>query len=258
MKNTSPNQSSPNIVEHDPKAFLPERYPRLHFSEEAWQWFLHATQDIEIAVEDEKKDTLEQLYSHLVGVNQWLNLTRLTTDIDYLKFHVFDSLTVLSLIEEMTTEEDIILDLGSGGGYPGLPLMLWLPDRHFVLVDSRRKKVDFLQETLKLTPCTHAQAYAFRGREVAATHPELQHQCSIVTARAVGRGADSLADASELLALGGVFILLKGPNYLSEESAEFEKACKKFGFDLIEQLPIALDNDDPNRYIILAVRKKEK
>ncbi|MFA6815722.1 MAG: 16S rRNA (guanine(527)-N(7))-methyltransferase RsmG [Lentisphaeria bacterium] len=254
--NTSQKHFSTTAEKHDPKAFLPEQYPRLHFSDEAWQWFLTATRDIELAVDDEKKDILEQLYSHLVGVNQWLNLTRLTTDFDYLKFHIFDSLTVLSLVEQMTTPEDVILDLGSGGGYPGLPLMLWLPDRHFVLVDSRHKKVDFLNETLKLTPCTHVKAYAFRGREVMATHPELRHKCSIVTARAVGRGADLLADASELLALGGVFMLLKGPNYISEESAKFEKACKEFGFDLIEELPIALDNDDPDRYIILAVRKK--
>ena len=104
--------------------------PRLTFPEDAWEWFKTACADIELPLDDTKRPILEALYSHLVHVNETLNLTRITSPLDYLKFHVFDSLTVENLVAAYTKPDDIVVDLGSGGGYPGLPLMTWLPDRH--------------------------------------------------------------------------------------------------------------------------------
>ena len=131
---------------YDPDDFKPERAPHLAFPDDDWQWFRDACADFGIPDPDAHRETLQRLYSHLVHVNAWLNLTRITDARGYLKFHVLDSLSVLSLVTNFTAPGDIVLDLGSGGGYPGLPLMTWLPDRHFVLVDSRPKKVAFLAE----------------------------------------------------------------------------------------------------------------
>ena len=121
--------------------FSPEKYPLLTFGEEAWQWFAAACADMEIPLDDGKKAALERIYSHLLGVNEWLNLTRHVSQLDFLKYHVFDSLTILNLVSVYTESGDIVLDLGSGGGYPGLPLALWLPDRRWRLVDSRAKNM---------------------------------------------------------------------------------------------------------------------
>ena len=243
---------------HDPDAFLPERYPLLSFPTQDWEWFTAACKDLEITVSDAQRQTLERLYSHLLGVNTWLNLTRLTSPSDYLKFHIFDSLTVLNLVQELTSPGEIVLDLGSGGGYPGLPLAIWLPDRHFVLLDSRRKKVEFLQQTQTLLPSAKTEAVCFRGREVAHQRPDLYQNCSLLTARAVGPASEILIDAAELLKNHGHLILLKGPNFLKDEGPDFELACRTIGFELLEILPIALDAQDPDRYVVLAQRKAEK
>ena len=239
---------------HHPDDFKPERAPQLAFPDDDWQWFRDACADFGIPDPDVHRETLQRLYSHLVHVNAWLNLTRITDARGYLKFHVLDSLSVLSLVTNFTAPGDIVLDLGSGGGYPGLPLMTWLPDRHFVLVDSRPKKVAFLAETIRLTGCGPAQALAFRGREVAHFAPQLHNACRLVTARAVGKAAELLTDCAELLDDGGYFLCLKGQSYPTQEREHFLRTLPAAGFELLDEIPIALDEEDPDRWCVVTSR----
>ena len=232
----------------------PQNYPLLPISDEAWQWFLEACSDLEINVTPAHKLAIQKIYSHLVGVNAWLNLTRITNDADYLKFHFFDSLTALSLVQAYTEPNELVLDLGSGGGYPGLPLALFLPDRRWVLVDSRAKKVAFLKEAVKLTGATNITARAFRGREAPASAKDLAQKCKMLLCRAVGRADELLPDAKALLQKNGIFLLMKGQSYPTMEREDFLRAMPHFGFTLMEEHPIALDNADPDRWIILALK----
>ncbi len=241
----------------DPALLAPERYPLLSFPQEDWDWFLVACADLEIEVEPEHRGILERLYSHLLGVNEWLNLTRLTGARDYLKFHVLDSLTVLDTVVELTEPGDLCVDLGSGGGYPGLPLATWLPDRSWRLVDSRQKKVAFLQAALGLTPCPDPAACAFRGREVALTHPELAGACRMVLARAVGQADSLLPDLQALLRVNGFGVLLKGPTFEANERKALLAACPDYGFELVCEQTVTLDPDDPERYLVLLARTEE-
>ncbi|MBQ7649912.1 MAG: class I SAM-dependent methyltransferase [Victivallales bacterium] len=234
--------------------FSPDNYPVVPISDDAWQWFTEACEDMEIPIDDSKRDSLSRIYSHLLGVNEWLNLTRILSQKDYLKFHVFDSLTLYSLIDQYTEPGEMICDLGSGGGYPGIPLMLWLPDRAWRLVDSRAKKVEFLKEAVRLTPCKDVSARAFRGREAAHFAPDMFQKCSAMTARAVGKAVDLLPDASALLAHNGIFMVMKGQAYPTDERAELLHALPKAGFTLMEEHNIALDEADPDRWIILLMK----
>lgn len=230
--------------------FSPDNYPVVSFSAEAWQWFAEACADLEISLDDGKREALERIYSHLLGVNEWLNLTRHVSKMDFLKAHVFDSLTILNLVESYTEPGDLVLDLGSGGGYPGLPLALWLPDRRWRLVDSRSKKVAFLKEALKLTGCRLAEARAFRGREAATAAPDLCRKCKLMTARAVGKIVDLLPDASALLAMNGVFISMKGSSYPTEEQDALKAALPHSGFTMMDEQCLTLDEGEPERWIV--------
>ena len=91
--------------------FSPENFPVLQFNSNAWDWFQAACADLEIPIDNDKKQRLERIYSHLLGVNEFLNLTRILTQEDYLKYHVFDSLTALSLVEHYTEPGDNLADL---------------------------------------------------------------------------------------------------------------------------------------------------
>lgn len=241
----------------DPHLLSPEAYPHLSLDGEPWQWFLAACADIEAPVTEEHHRVLENLYSHLVGVNAWLNLTRLTAPADYLKFHVFDSLTALAPVEELTAPGDLCLDLGSGGGYPGLPLMTWLPDRRWVLLDSRGKKAAFLAEAVRLTPCRLAEAACFRGREAARARPDLARRCALVTARAVGPADRVLEEAEALVRAGGFLLLLKGPSFGPEERLAALAAAARTGFELAQEMHTALDESDPDRVLVLFERTED-
>lgn len=241
----------------DPELLAPERYPVLSFPAEDWEWFVDACGDFEVEVTDEQRSVLERLYSHLLGVNEWLNLTRLTGPREYLKFHVLDSLTVLETVAELTDPGDFCVDLGSGGGYPGLPLATWLPDRRWRLMDSRQKKVAFLQVALGLTPAEDAQACACRGVEVASAYPKLAGACRMVLARAVGQAASLLPDLKALLRVNGFALLLKGPTFDVDERKALVAACPEFGFEMVSEQTVALDPEDPDRYLVLLARTDE-
>jgi 16S rRNA (guanine527-N7)-methyltransferase len=241
----------------DPELLAPERYPPTPFAEDDWNWFLVACADLEIEVDDGQRAILERLYSHLVSVNEWLNLTRLTGVRDYLKFHVLDSLTALETVEELTEPGDLCLDLGSGGGYPGLPLATWLPDRRWRLVDSRQKKVAFLGSALPLTGCRDARACAFRGREAARAQEDVAAACQLVLARAVGRADSLLPDLQALVRPGGFALLLKGPRFEEDEREDLVAACPDHGFEMVCEQTVTLDPEDPERYLVLLNRMEE-
>ena len=253
--NSMNENSRTDADERSPEDFLPQRYPRIHFPDDEWETFCGRCEPLGIPEPNSHRETVEALYSHLLGVNAWLNLTRLTEPADYLKFQLLDSLSVYETIAGMVEPGDTIVDLGSGGGYPGLPLMTWLTEQNFVLVDSRHKKVEFLNASIPLIPRkAKAVAVASRGREIGKVRPDLAHHAAIVTARAVGRGVDLLPDAAELLATGGVFVLLKGPSWPQEEGPQFEAACPKNGFQQVDDIVLQLTPDDPPHHIILAVK----
>jgi 16S rRNA (guanine527-N7)-methyltransferase len=239
----------------DPERFHPDRYAQQKFPDDAWAWFAGVCKEMEIPLGEKQRNRMEALYSHLIGVNEWMNLTRITDPLEYLKFHMLDSLTVLPDVMGLTGEGDICVDLGSGGGYPGLPLMLFLPDRKWVLVDSRKKKVAFLAEAVKLTGCANAEARAFRGNEAAAVAPDIAGRTAIVLARAVGPAPKIMIEAAPILKMGGHLLVLKGPAYDRDERKEVQRSAGSLGFEQVDELAIHLDENDPER-LILVFRKE--
>ena len=240
----------------DPELLRPEHYPHLPLEGEPWQWFETACRDFDIPLNESHHAVLEALYSHLVGVNAWLNLTRLTEPEQYLKFHILDSLTALPFVEELSDPGDLCVDIGSGGGYPGLPLMTWLPDRRWLLVDSRQKKVAFLQEAIRLTPCQHAAAAAFRGREIRSARPAAAGHCRLVVARALGPAQQILVETAEMLQHEGWLLLLKGPAFARDERDAALETAVGLGFEMMQEMALSLDEDDPERLLVLFQKRE--
>lgn len=238
----------------DPEMLSPGRYPVLPFPDADWDWFVASCEGLEIPLVEDARQRLVAIYSHLAGVNEWMNLTRISGPRDYLKWHVLDSLTALDSVEEFSDPGDLCIDLGSGGGYPGLPLMTWLPDRRWALVDSRQKKVAFLNAAIPLTGCREAHAYAFRGNEAASACPALAGRARLVLARAVGPVEELMDEVFPLLEAGGVFVAMKGPAYTEEEQRAVALAAPNKGFDVTLEFESHLEPDDPPRFIILLTK----
>ena len=171
-------------------SFDPALHPPIAFPEADWQWFVQRCAALGIAGPNDHRTVLEALYGHMVGVNRWLNLTKLTEPREYLKLHVLDSLALEgdSRVRHLA-EGTPCVDLGSGGGYPGLPLAIWHPRIPWVMVDARQKKVEFLTAACRLTGNPHASARHLRGSEAAIKANDLRRRCQLVTCRAMGQAA---------------------------------------------------------------------
>lgn len=232
----------------------PHDHPPQVFPEADWTWFLERSQALAITVPPPARLVLEAWYGHLVGVNAWMNLTRLTGSRAYLKHHILDSLAVLAWMEGPSWDSGLLLDLGSGAGYPGLPLALWRPGGTWILADARRRKAEFLQATARLLPQGRTEALWLRASEAAQTAPHLLGRCSVVTARAVATAAELLEESRLLLSPGGWLVLWKGPQYAADEAPAAAAAARRWGFRAAGAWSVRLEPADPER-TMLAWRK---
>ena len=231
----------------------PQAYPLQAFSEEDWAWFEERIASLKLP--SFSRSVAEALYSHLEGVNQWMNLTRIRSPRDYLKQHLLDSITGMMLPELQNLAADMpCVDLGAGGGYPSLPLAT-LTTAPWVMVDSRGKKVKFLAAAAPLTGNPEAEARQFRGREAPVSSPDLLLSCQVVVSRAVGQTALLMQECAPLLAPDGYLILYKGPQYEGEEHNKALKAGKQFFYAHIKTVKLRLEDGDPERLLVVFKRK---
>lgn len=148
----------------------------------------------------------------LLAWNQWINLSAIRDPEAAVREHILDSLTSLQTLRDRGI--DALLDLGSGGGYPGLPLALALPARRTLLVESVAKKAAFLSTAAALMTEVEGggagEIDVFNGRaEALATDRRHRERWPAVVARAIAPLAELAEIALPLVSLGGVLVAWK-------------------------------------------------
>jgi 16S rRNA (guanine527-N7)-methyltransferase len=233
----------------------PALHPPRAFPDEDWTWFIARCAELGIDHASARRAVLEALYGHLAGVNRWLNLTTIVDPRGYLKLHLLDSLALEGDPRLRHLSEGApCVDLGSGGGYPGLPLAVWHPSVPWIMVDARQKKVEFLAAACTLTGNVRARALHLRGAEAHAKAVELRRSCQLVTCRAMGRAAAVLEEAADLLHKSGHLVLYKGPAFAGAERDEALRACDRLGYRLVNQRQLVLEEGDPGRVMAIFQR----
>lgn len=229
---------------------LPADHPPRALPDADWDWF--AARCAALALPDPApwRATLAALYGHLAGVNAWLNLTTVADPRGWLKLHVLDSLVALADPRlQHLADGAPCLDLGSGGGYPGLPLALATrPQVPWVLADARRKKADFLAAAATLIGPRVSGAH-LRGGEVARARPDLHRHCQLVVNRAMGQADEVLAEVAPLLRPHGHLLIWKGPAFEGTERDRAAAAAPKLGFRVLGVRRVVLDDGDPERLL---------
>ena len=234
----------------------PADHPPIAFPEADWAWFAARCSALLIPDAEQHRPRLEAIYGHLVGVNRWFNLTRITEPREYLKTHILDSLVVATDPRlRNAKDDDWCADLGSGGGYPGLPLAIWFPRLRWALIDARRRKAEFLQAAGTLTGAT-VRGVHLRGAEVAtqAAGIDLRQKCQIVTSRAMAQAAEVLTEAAPLLKPHGYCLIFKGPAFDGPERTAAKAICPRLGYRFVSERRIALDAGDPERVVVVYER----
>jgi 16S rRNA (guanine527-N7)-methyltransferase len=162
-----------------------------------------AVSEMDCGADQRAIDALVRHADMLLEANTRLNLTRIVEDEALAVGHVADSLSALPYLA--TAPAGAFADLGSGGGYPGVPLAI-CSNRHVVLIESTRKKAAFLTEVIEALGLD-AEVLPFRAEEVAEGGGV---RLAAVVARAVSALPSLVELASPLLQAGGLLIAMKG------------------------------------------------
>ena len=196
---------------------------------------------------------LEQFYEYMNILIEWnkvMNLTNITEPIEVIQKHFVDSLTVLKHIKET----DTIIDVGTGAGFPGIPIKIAFPKTKIVLLDSLNKRIKFLNEVIAKLKINDIEAMHGRAEELA--HNKIyREKYDIAIARAVA----PLNVLSEYLLpfvkVNGRAICMKGSKG-KEEAKNGEKAIEILGGKIKEIKEFELPNTDICRTILILEKNK--
>lgn len=204
------------------------------------------------------ESTGERLAEYHALLTEWNTRMNLTGDTEFetsLDRHYADSLAPLGL-KGLFFEGASLIDVGSGAGFPGLPLAVARPDLSVTLLDSLRKRIDFLSEAVKELGLNNVRLMHARAEDAGRSVRE-RERYDLAVARAVA----PLPVLCELLLpfvrVGGKMICYKGPS-ASEELEAGQRAAQLLGGGKLDVLPVRLPSRPEWRHCVIVCEKEEK
>lgn len=200
------------------------------------------------------KEQYDQFYAYMVLLIEWnekINLTAITEPQEIILKHFVDSLTIAKYIEEGKT----IIDMGTGAGFPGIPLKIYRNDVKVVLADSLNKRIKFLNEVIEKLQLKNIETIHCRAEELGK-NKEYREKFDYATSRAVA----NLSTLSEYLLpfvkLNGSCIFMKTME-IDEELENAKKAIKILGGRIEKVNKFEIPESDLGRSIIIVKKEKQ-
>ncbi|MBF2006078.1 MAG: 16S rRNA (guanine(527)-N(7))-methyltransferase RsmG [Chlorogloeopsis fritschii C42_A2020_084] len=194
----------------------------------------------------QQQEQFQRLYESILEGNQKLNLTRITAPEEFWEKHLWDSLRGIAplLKDEKLGEASspTCVDIGTGAGFPGIPVAIALPDCTITLLDSTRKKMAFLEQVVSALELNNVKTLTGRAEEIGQQSQHRQ-QYDMALIRAVGAASVCAEYTLPLLKRNGLAVIYRG-NWTEDENTAMENAVQQLGgvIESIEKFTTPLSN----------------
>ena len=208
--------------------------------------------ELGITLDEIQKKQFTDFYEYLVEKNKVMNLTGITEFQEVLVKHFLDSLACVKAVDMSRIKR--IMDIGTGAGFPGVPLKIAFPHLEACLLDSLKKRVNFLEETFQMLKLENITAIHGRAEEYAKNkqYRETYDLC-------VSRAVSNLATLSEYclpyVKTGGYFISYKSGT-VQEEVEQAQKAVKILGGKIQDVVYFELPDSEMQRSLVVIEKIK--
>ena len=207
--------------------------------------------DLNIKLDEEQIKKFYIYMNLLIDWNEKINLTSIIKPEEMILKHFIDCLTIAKYIEENSE----LIDMGTGAGFPGIPLKIYRNDLKIVLADSLNKRLNFLNEVIDTLKLDSIETIHTRAEELGK-NKKYREQFDIATSRAVA----NLATLSEYLIpfvkVGGKCICMKGAD-IDEELNNAKKAVEVLGGKILKKDIFKLPQSDLKRSVIIMEKVKK-
>ncbi|MDE6655604.1 MAG: 16S rRNA (guanine(527)-N(7))-methyltransferase RsmG [Anaeroplasmataceae bacterium] len=203
-----------------------------------------------IFLDERKTKQFAIYYEKLIEVNRVMNLTAITEKEEVYRKHFLDSLEIVRALKNKG--EYTLCDVGSGAGFPSVPLAIVQDNVKVTIIDALNKRISFLKDLIETLELPNVNAIHARAEEYVK---EKRESFDVVTARAVAR-LNILAELClPLTKVGGLFLAMKGSSG-QEEMHEASKAIEQLGGKLVDMLCFTLPDEAEQRKIIIIQKIK--
>ncbi len=212
------------------------------------------------ACENEGLNFNEKMYNNFIEykslIKEWnekINLTAITEDEEIIKKHFIDSIKVFKF--PYVKEAKKIIDIGTGGGFPGIPMKITKSDSSIVLLDSLNKRINFLNEVIDKLELEDIKTIHGRAEDFAQK-AEYREGFDIAVSRAVANLTVLLELCLPYVKVGGYFVALKGPS-IEDEIRDAKVALRVLGGTIEEVIEVDIADSDLKHNLLVVKKVKE-
>ena len=209
-------------------------------------------EELGIALNDTQKQQFIAFYEYLEEKNKVMNLTGIIEFQEVLVKHFLDSLACVKAVD--MTKVSKIMDIGTGAGFPGVPLKIAFPHLEACLLDSLKKRVNFLEETFALLKLENITAIHGRAEEFAKNRA-YREQYDLCVSRAVANLSSLSEYCMPFVKVGGYFVPYKSGD-IEEELAQAKKAVAILGGEIENVTGFELPGGEGSRSLIKIKKMK--
>lgn len=205
-----------------------------------------------IVLNNKQQNQFNDYYKMLVDWNEKIDLTTIIEHQDVYLKHFYDSITPSFYFDFNSNLS--ICDVGAGAGFPSIPLKICFPELKITIVDSLKKRVNFLNNLIQELELTNVEIFHSRAEDFGKIKT-FRESFDLVIARAVARTSVLAELCLPLCKVNGTFIAMKGVN-VEKELADSKKAVKVLGGKLEQVIELQLPIEKSDRTIVLIKKNK--